>query len=115
MEAMFIELILWGRTQGYTLFNLGMAPLAGLSTHPLARAVTRYGKQQRLEPLELQRFESITGQGLRAARNGRECLLGRRDWLATGTLRVWSSSQRTPKQTTTRLGIRRRRAHHCRT
>jgi Cd2+/Zn2+-exporting ATPase len=29
-------------------------------------------------------FESITGQGLRARRNGDTCLLGRRDWLAQG-------------------------------
>ena len=36
MEAMFVELMLWGREQGYQSFNLGMAPLSGLSTHPLA-------------------------------------------------------------------------------
>jgi phosphatidylglycerol lysyltransferase len=36
MEAMFIELMVWGREQGYRSFNLGMAPLSGLSTHPLA-------------------------------------------------------------------------------
>jgi len=56
--------------------------LERLSTHPLARAITRYGKQQRLPCLELHHFESLTGQGLRARRNGHECLLGRRDWLA---------------------------------
>jgi len=55
--------------------------LEKLSTHPLARAITRHGKQQRLEPLALDSFESITGQGLRARRNGNECLLGRREWL----------------------------------
>jgi Cd2+/Zn2+-exporting ATPase len=58
--------------------------LERLSTHPLARAITRHGKQQRLEPLELSNFESITGQGLRARRNGSSCLLGRREWLAQG-------------------------------
>lgn len=36
MEAMFIELMLWGRSQGYERFDLGMAPLSGLSAHPLA-------------------------------------------------------------------------------
>lgn len=36
MEAMFVEIMLWGREQGYRIFNLGMAPLSGLSTHPLA-------------------------------------------------------------------------------
>ena len=58
--------------------------LERLSTHPLARAITRHGKQQGLQPLELADFESITGQGLRARRNGDDCLLGRREWLAQG-------------------------------
>jgi Cd2+/Zn2+-exporting ATPase len=58
--------------------------LERLSTHPLARAITRHGKQQGLQPLELDQFESITGQGLRARRNGGACLLGRREWLAEG-------------------------------
>jgi Cd2+/Zn2+-exporting ATPase len=58
--------------------------LARLSTHPLARAITRHGKQQGLQPLDLAHFESITGQGLRARRNGDSCLLGRREWLAQG-------------------------------
>src|SRR6267378_4289537 len=56
--------------------------LERLSTHPLARAITRYGKQQGLRPIELEKFESVTGQGLRGRRDGQECLLGRRDWLA---------------------------------
>jgi Cd2+/Zn2+-exporting ATPase len=46
--------------------------LEKLSTHPLARAITRYGKQQQLVPVELEQFESITGQGLRARLNGLE-------------------------------------------
>jgi Cd2+/Zn2+-exporting ATPase len=58
--------------------------LERLSTHPLARAITRHGKQQGLQPLELAHFESITGQGLRARRNGDSCLLGRREWLNQG-------------------------------
>ena len=59
--------------------------LERLSTHPLARAITRHGKQQGLQPLELGHFESITGQGLRARRNGDSCLLGRREWLGKGS------------------------------
>ncbi len=58
--------------------------LERLSTHPLARAITRHGKQQGLQPLELSQFESITGQGLRAHRAGGMCRLGRREWLAEG-------------------------------
>jgi Cd2+/Zn2+-exporting ATPase len=58
--------------------------LERLSTHPLARAITRYGKQQRLLSLELDGFESITGQGLLARHGGQACRLGRREWLAQG-------------------------------
>jgi Zn2+/Cd2+-exporting ATPase len=58
--------------------------LERLSTHPLARAITRYGKQKGIQPLELAHFESITGQGLRAQWDGGICLLGRREWLAQG-------------------------------
>jgi Cd2+/Zn2+-exporting ATPase len=58
--------------------------LERLSTHPLARAVTRYGKQLGLQPWTLEGFESVTGQGLRAASQGRECRLGRREFVLDG-------------------------------
>ncbi len=54
--------------------------LEKLSTHPLARAITRHGKQQGLQPLEFQHFESVTSHGLMAKLNGLECRLGGRDW-----------------------------------
>lgn len=38
MDYLFIELMLWGRSEGYRWFNLGMAPLAGLEQRPLAPA-----------------------------------------------------------------------------
>ena len=56
-----------------------------LSTHPLARAITRYGKQQKLACLELEGFESVTGQGLRARRGNCGCFLGKREWIASCT------------------------------
>jgi phosphatidylglycerol lysyltransferase len=43
MDFLFIELMLWGRTQGHRWLNLGMAPLAGLERHPLAPAWHRVG------------------------------------------------------------------------
>jgi phosphatidylglycerol lysyltransferase len=43
MDYLFVELMLWGRTQGYRWLNLGMAPLAGLEQHPLAPAWHRVG------------------------------------------------------------------------
>lgn len=36
MEYLFIELMLWGRQQGYAWFNFGMAPLSGIQNRPLA-------------------------------------------------------------------------------
>jgi Cd2+/Zn2+-exporting ATPase len=54
--------------------------LEKLSTHPLARAITRHGKQQGLTAIEFEHFESITSQGLKANFNGGECRLGGRDW-----------------------------------
>lgn len=36
MDYLFSELFLWGQAQGYLWFSLGMAPLSGLVSHPLA-------------------------------------------------------------------------------
>ncbi|MGD9648481.1 MAG: bifunctional lysylphosphatidylglycerol flippase/synthetase MprF, partial [Pirellulales bacterium] len=36
MEYLFIELMLWGRAQGYRWFNMGMAPLSGVESRNLA-------------------------------------------------------------------------------
>jgi Cd2+/Zn2+-exporting ATPase len=58
-----------------------------LSTHPLARAITRHGKQQTLATLEFSQFESVTGMGLKAKRDGKEVFLGRREWVAEQQLR----------------------------
>ena len=43
MDYLFIELMLWGRAQGYRWFNLGMAPLAGLENRALAPLWHRMG------------------------------------------------------------------------
>ena len=55
--------------------------LEKLSTHPLARAITRHGKQQNLTTHEFSQFESVTGQGLKAKRDGRDVFLGKREWV----------------------------------
>jgi phosphatidylglycerol lysyltransferase len=51
IDYLLIECMLWGQTQGYHWFNLGMAPLSGLEEHALApiwhkigRMVQRYGE-----------------------------------------------------------------------
>ncbi|MEP9410989.1 MAG: bifunctional lysylphosphatidylglycerol flippase/synthetase MprF [Candidatus Brocadia sp.] len=43
MEYLFIQLMLWGKQNGYQWFNLGMAPLSGLEEHALAPLWNRLG------------------------------------------------------------------------
>jgi phosphatidylglycerol lysyltransferase len=43
MEALFVHLLFYGKTEGYRWFNLGAAPLAGLADHPLASTWNRIG------------------------------------------------------------------------
>ncbi len=34
MDFLFVELLLWGKAEGYASFNLGMAPMSGFNDHP---------------------------------------------------------------------------------
>jgi phosphatidylglycerol lysyltransferase len=43
MEALLLQLMLWGKAEGYRRFNLGMAPLSGLEMSAMAPAWTRIG------------------------------------------------------------------------
>ena len=43
MEALFVHLFCWGKEQGYRWFGLGMAPLSGFETSPVAPLWTRLG------------------------------------------------------------------------
>jgi phosphatidylglycerol lysyltransferase len=43
MDLLFVELMQWGRAEGYRWFDLGMAPLAGLEPRPLAPLWNRVG------------------------------------------------------------------------
>lgn len=43
MDFLFVELLLWGRAQGYATFNLGMAPMSGLNEHHLSSYWTQLG------------------------------------------------------------------------
>ena len=44
MDFLFVELLHWGREQGYVAFEFGMAPLAGLEDRPLAPLMSRVGR-----------------------------------------------------------------------
>ena len=54
------------------------------SNHPLARAVTRYGKRGQISPLEVTGYEAVTGMGSRAQHAGETVQLGRRKWVMDG-------------------------------
>ena len=43
MEVLFVELIIWAKGEGYRIFDLGMAPLAGLESRRLAPLLSRVG------------------------------------------------------------------------
>jgi phosphatidylglycerol lysyltransferase len=43
MDLLFIQLMTWGKAEGYRWFDLGMAPLAGLEPRPLAPLWNRVG------------------------------------------------------------------------
>ena len=44
MDYLFVELMEWGRAEGYAAFDFGMAPLAGLDDRPLAPVMSRVGR-----------------------------------------------------------------------
>ena len=44
MEAMLAHLLQWGKSEGYRWFMLGMAPLSGFETSPVAPLWTRLGE-----------------------------------------------------------------------
>jgi Cd2+/Zn2+-exporting ATPase len=60
------------------------------SQHPIARAITHYGKKHNVREIPVEEFESITGQGLRARQDGASILLGRRELLEEGPLAAWA-------------------------
>jgi Zn2+/Cd2+-exporting ATPase len=79
--------------------------LERLSTHPLARAITQYGKHHGFPQRELTNFESMTGQGLKGEVADQEVVVGKRDWVVqsqgyseslaeheAGTSEVWVKS-----------------------
>ena len=43
MDFLFVRLMLWAATEGYRWFDLGMAPLSGMETHPLGPVWHRVG------------------------------------------------------------------------
>ena len=60
------------------------------STHPIARAISIYGKQKNLPLREVTQFRSITGQGVSGNMTESKVALGRRELLEQGPLADWA-------------------------
>jgi phosphatidylglycerol lysyltransferase len=59
MDYLFVELIAWGRSQGYQAFEFGMAPLAGLEDRPLAPIMSRVGRLLFERGEEIYNFQGV--------------------------------------------------------
>jgi lysylphosphatidylglycerol synthetase-like protein (DUF2156 family) len=59
MDYLFVELIAWGREQGYEAFEFGMAPLAGLEDRPLAPIMSRVGNLLFERGEEIYNFQGV--------------------------------------------------------
>ena len=59
MDYLFVQLMLWGKAQGYARFDLGMAPLSGLQDRQLAPLWTRAGALLFTHGERLYNFEGL--------------------------------------------------------
>ena len=59
MDYLFVQLMLWGKAQGYGRFDLGMAPLSGLQERQLAPLWTRAGALLFTHGEKLYNFEGL--------------------------------------------------------
>lgn len=59
MDFLFVELIAWGRAEGYQAFDFGMAPLAGLDDRPLAPIMSRVGRLAFERAEEIYNFQGV--------------------------------------------------------
>lgn len=59
MDYLFVELLQWGRDEGYQAFEFGMAPLAGLEDRPLAPIMSRVGRLLYERGEEIYNFQGV--------------------------------------------------------
>lgn len=59
MDYLFVELLQWGKEQGYTAFEFGVAPLAGLQDRPLAPIMSRVGRLLYERGEEIYNFQGV--------------------------------------------------------
>jgi Cd2+/Zn2+-exporting ATPase len=59
------------------------------SQHPIAGAITQYGRKKGIQTAEVEDFQSLTGKGLRGKYRDASTLLGRRELMEEGPLKDW--------------------------
>ncbi len=64
--------------------------LEAKSHHPIARAITRHARAEGTNELNVDDFQSLTGQGLTGRIAGSTLMLGRRELLEKGPLAEWA-------------------------
>ena len=89
MDYLFVQLLLWGKGQGYGRFDLGMAPLSGLQERQLAHVV-----DPRRRPAVHPRREALQFRGAAALQGEVQADLGAA--LPGGTRRAWPSRRSWP-------------------
>lgn len=58
-------------------------------SHPIGRAIQKYGKAQGLKVREIEDFQAMSGQGVQGRDGETLCVLGRRELLENGPLADW--------------------------
>ena len=59
MDFLFVELLAWGREEGYAAFEFGVAPLSGLDARPLAPLMSRVGRLLYERGEEIYNFQGV--------------------------------------------------------
>lgn len=59
MDYLFVELLQWGKDEGYQAFEFGVAPLAGLEDRPLAPIMSRVGRLLYERGEEIYNFQGV--------------------------------------------------------
>jgi Cd2+/Zn2+-exporting ATPase len=66
--------------------------LESYGSHPIARAIQRYGKAEGLRRRAIDHFKAMSGKGVRGRDGEALCVLGRRELLEEGPLSEWIRS-----------------------
>ena len=67
-------------------------------THPIGRAIRKYGMREGLTSREVTDFQALTGKGIQGRSGDAMCVLGRRELIESGPLAEWIKDVPEPPQ-----------------